>query len=63
MSGLARLHGPQSRLRIAPRTEDAAKLLLRALDLGYNLIDTARLYDAGKNKTLIGETLKHPFPE
>ncbi len=44
---------------VAPPPEDAAKLLLHALDLGYNHIDTARLYGSGKNETLIGETLKH----
>jgi aryl-alcohol dehydrogenase-like predicted oxidoreductase len=41
-----------------PSPEDAAKLLHRALDLGYNHLDTARIYGAGKNETLIGEALK-----
>jgi aryl-alcohol dehydrogenase-like predicted oxidoreductase len=41
-----------------PSAEDGAKLLHRALDLGYNHLDTARIYGLGKNETLIGETLK-----
>ena len=43
---------------IPPSPEDGAKLLHRALDLGYNHLDTARIYGEGKNETLIGETLK-----
>ncbi|MPT47691.1 MAG: aldo/keto reductase [Sphingobium sp.] len=38
--------------------EDGAKLLSRALDLGYDHLDSARLYGLGKNEELIGETLK-----
>ncbi len=41
-----------------PSVEDGAKLLHRALDLGYDHLDTARIYGLGKNETLIGETLK-----
>jgi aryl-alcohol dehydrogenase-like predicted oxidoreductase len=41
-----------------PSAEDGAKLLHRALDLGYNHLDTARIYGLGKNETLIGEALK-----
>ncbi len=41
-----------------PSPEDGAKLLHRALDLGYNHLDTARIYGEGKNETLIGEALK-----
>lgn len=41
-----------------PTPEDAAKLLHRALDLGYDHLDTARIYGVGKNEALIGETLK-----
>ncbi len=41
-----------------PPPEEAAKLLHLALDLGYNHLDTARLYGGGKNEVLIGETLK-----
>ncbi|UVO53393.1 aldo/keto reductase [Sphingomonas sp. SUN039] len=43
---------------IPPLPEDGAKLLHRALDLGYNHLDTARIYGEGKNEALIGETLK-----
>ena len=38
--------------------EEGAALLGRALDLGYNHLDTARIYGAGQNEALIGETLK-----
>lgn len=41
-----------------PSPEDGAKLLDRALDLGCNHLDTARIYGAGRNEALIGETLK-----
>jgi len=41
-----------------PSPEDGAKLLHRALDLGYNHLDTARIYGTGENEALIGETLK-----
>jgi aryl-alcohol dehydrogenase-like predicted oxidoreductase len=41
-----------------PSPEDGAKLLHRALDLGYNHLDTARIYGEGKNETLIGNALK-----
>jgi aryl-alcohol dehydrogenase-like predicted oxidoreductase len=40
-----------------PSPEDGAKLLHRALDLGYNHLDTARIYGEGKNETLIGNAL------
>ena len=40
-----------------PSNEDGAKLLHRALDLGYTHLDTARIYGVGHNETLIGETL------
>ncbi len=43
---------------VPPSPEDGAKMLHRALDLGYDHLDTARLYDLGKNEALIGETLK-----
>jgi len=43
--------------RRRPRTEDAAKVLNRALDLGYNHLDTARLYGAGRNEELLGAAL------
>ena len=41
-----------------PSAEDGANLLSRALDLGYNHLDTARIYGGGDNEALIGETLK-----
>ena len=41
-----------------PSPEDGARLLNRALDLGYNHLDTARIYGGGRNEALIGETLK-----
>jgi aryl-alcohol dehydrogenase-like predicted oxidoreductase len=41
-----------------PPPEESAKLLHLALDLGYNHLDTARLYGGGKNEELIGATLK-----
>jgi aryl-alcohol dehydrogenase-like predicted oxidoreductase len=41
-----------------PSPEDGARLLERALDLGYNHLDTARIYGGGQNEALIGETLK-----
>lgn len=41
----------------APDRASAALLLNRALDLGYDHLDTARLYGLGHNETLIGETL------
>lgn len=41
-----------------PAPEEGAKLLHRALDLGYDFLDTAALYGIGGNETLIGETLK-----
>jgi aryl-alcohol dehydrogenase-like predicted oxidoreductase len=43
---------------IPPSAEDGAKLLHRALDCGYNHLDTARIYGLGKNEALIGEALK-----
>lgn len=41
-----------------PSPADAAKLLHRALDLGCDHLDTARIYGGGQNEALIGETLK-----
>jgi aryl-alcohol dehydrogenase-like predicted oxidoreductase len=41
-----------------PGHDDAVRLLGRALDLGCNHLDTARIYGAGKNEALIGEALK-----
>jgi aryl-alcohol dehydrogenase-like predicted oxidoreductase len=41
-----------------PPPEQAEKLLNRALDLGYQHLDTARLYGRGSNEALIGRALK-----
>lgn len=43
---------------VPPSPEYGATLLNRALDIGYNHLDTARVYGLGKNEALIGETLK-----
>jgi aryl-alcohol dehydrogenase-like predicted oxidoreductase len=40
-----------------PEKKDAEALLLRALDLGVTLFDTAALYGFGVNETLVGEVL------
>ena len=40
-----------------PADDDGARLLERALDLGYDHLDTARIYGLGHNETLIGKTL------
>ena len=40
-----------------PSHEDALTFLNRALDLGYNHLDTASIYGAGKNEALIAEAL------
>ena len=42
----------------APPVEEGAKVLLRALDLGYTFFDTAALYGMGANETLVGNTLR-----
>ena len=41
-----------------PSPQDGAKLLHRALDVGYNHLDTARIYGLGANEELIGNTLR-----
>ncbi len=40
-----------------PAPEDAQRLLLKALDLGVTLFDTASLYGFGSNEDLVGRTL------
>ena len=40
-----------------PSDEDGARLLEHALELGYDNLDTARIYGLGHNETLIGRTL------
>ena len=41
-----------------PPAEQAERLLLRAIDLGVTLFDTAALYGFGANETLVGRVLK-----
>ncbi len=41
-----------------PSDADGIALLHRAIDLGYDHFDTARLYGLGHNETLVGEALK-----
>ena len=41
-----------------PDRDACVALLNQALDLGYDHLDTARIYGAGKNEALIGEALK-----
>jgi len=42
---------------VPPSAEQAAAVLLRALDLGVTLFDTAALYGFGANETLLGNVL------
>ncbi len=41
-----------------PSEEAATAILHRALDLGYDHLDTARLYGGGQNEVLVGKALK-----
>jgi aryl-alcohol dehydrogenase-like predicted oxidoreductase len=41
-----------------PSDEDGIALLHRAIDLGYDHFDTARLYGQGHNETLVGQALR-----
>jgi aryl-alcohol dehydrogenase-like predicted oxidoreductase len=43
---------------VPPSDADGERLLHRALDLGYDFLDTAALYGLGHNETLIGRALK-----
>jgi aryl-alcohol dehydrogenase-like predicted oxidoreductase len=43
---------------VPPSDDDGLALLHRALDLGYNHLDTANIYGLGHNETLIGKALK-----
>ena len=43
---------------VPPPPEEGQRLLLRALDLGVTLFDTAALYGFGANETLVGRALK-----
>ncbi|WP_395671297.1 aldo/keto reductase [Phenylobacterium sp.] len=40
-----------------PPADEGARLLNRALDLGYTFLDTAALYGFGANETLVGDAL------
>jgi aryl-alcohol dehydrogenase-like predicted oxidoreductase len=40
-----------------PSDAEGARLLERALEIGYDHLDTARIYGQGHNETLIGKTL------
>ncbi|WP_298674741.1 aldo/keto reductase [uncultured Sphingomonas sp.] len=42
-----------------PPRDQAVRLLNRALDLGYDFLDTAALYGFGANETLLGEAIGH----
>ncbi len=41
-----------------PSDEDGIRLLQRAVDIGYDHLDTARLYGLGHNETQVGTALK-----
>ena len=43
---------------VPPGEDDAIRLLNRALDLGYDHLDTANIYGLGHNETLLGKALK-----
>lgn len=43
---------------VPPSDEDGERLLNRALDLGYDHLDTANIYGLGHNETLVGRALK-----
>lgn len=44
---------------VPPAADDSGRLLNRALDLGYTMLDTAALYGFGHNEELIGKYLGH----
>lgn len=44
---------------VPPGEDDAIALLNRALDLGYDHLDTANIYGLGHNETLLGKAVKH----
>jgi aryl-alcohol dehydrogenase-like predicted oxidoreductase len=43
---------------VPPGEDQAVELLNRALDLGYDHLDTANIYGLGHNETLLGKALK-----
>ena len=49
---LSHAYGP------AQEQKDAVKFLRRAIDIGYDFLDTATIYGMGNNEKLIGEALK-----
>ncbi len=42
-----------------PSEKDAVALLNRALDIGYNHLDTANIYGGGKNEALLAKAVMH----
>ena len=50
--------GGQATLEEPERGEDAAAIINRAIDLGVNYIDTARVYGTGVSETYVGEVMK-----
>lgn len=42
-----------------PSEEHSIKLLNKALDLGYNMLDTAALYGFGNNEKLLAKAVGH----
>jgi len=42
---------------VAPTEAEGERVLQRALDLGYDHFDTARIYGAGRNEALVGRAL------
>ena len=49
---LSHAYGP------AQAQKDAVEFLRRAIDIGYDFLDTATIYGLGNNEKLIGEALK-----
>ncbi|MEJ8307216.1 aldo/keto reductase [Saccharibacillus sacchari] len=45
-------------MSIGTEEDKAVSLLHEALDLGINMLDTADLYDAGRNEELVGKAIK-----
>lgn len=50
--------GGQATLEVAGRTDEAIAIINRAIDLGVNYIDTARVYGKGVSETYIGQVMK-----
>src|SRR6202140_2420070 len=60
--GAMRLTGQPGNFGPYEAWEDGKNVLRRALELGINLIDTARAYGPGWNERLVAEAL-HPYPQ